>query len=573
MKKGIYKCFILSFVALLAFSLIACTEEGKELNTTDNITSEKTEETMPFEYTMIRGNGASYEENDCFYDVFTTMKKLTGTEPEFSYDVDDNGAFLVDSSALILIGFTSYNETAQALSQIGYDEYIIIAIGEKIVVTAWDKGTLKTATNVFRQMLNDSYDGEHFIFNKDLYIKGKNDKLSIIAAAPVFDGGTRSSLSIEDCSDNTWIAITEDATTEEFQSYQTKITDSGYALYTQNTINGNIFYTYTKDEYSIHTYFVEYSGEVRVIAAKDMRLPATQAAAYENNTNSSVIQFGLEIFHAKDSSTPQGGMGYMFQLADGSFLIIDGGDGYTEDAQQIMLQLSKMAPDPQNIKIAAWIFTHGHNDHVGAFRQFAKDYSKNVNVTIESFIFNLTVSEKQTATIGTAVMDRTASYVAQYYPSVPVYKCHTGQKYYIRNAVVEILYTLEDYMPESVGSFGNLPCVVFSVSIEGQKFTFLADTMRVNCDEMCARYGDYLKSDFVQVSHHGLNDDRPEAQNGTEEIYALINPSYALWPSGDDRYEKYKTAPENAFLLNQLNLQKVFVAGSKTTTITLPYLG
>ncbi len=582
MKKRIFKCAILTLLLLLAITLVACVggDANKDTTETTDTTDTSIDETtvyngvdIPKSYTMIRGREASFEQNDCFYDVYSTMKSLLGAEPVHSYDIGDNGEFLVETSALILIGSTSYDETAQALSLIDYDEYFIGVIGEKIVITAWDSGNLKTATNKFRQILQEAHNGGLFTFSKDLHIIEKNASLNIIAQAPVFEGGKKASVSIEDCSNNTWIAITKGATKDEFQSYQNKIKSAGYTLYTENEINDNLFYTYTKGDYSIHTYFIDYSGEVRVIASKGATLPATEASAYSNMYNSSITQFGLEIPHSKETVIPQGGMGYMFQLADGSFVIIDGGDGYKEDSDQILVQLMKMAPDPTDIRIAAWILTHGHNDHVGAFRQFAKDYSGVSRIKIESFILNFTVSENQTSTIGTAVMDRTTDYIKQYYPSVKVYKCHTGQKYFIRNAVVEILYTLEDYMPKLTGAFGNLHSVVFSVTVEGQKFVFLADTMRVNCDEMSDRYGTYLKSDFVQVSHHGLNDDRPEAQNGTEEIYGLINPAYALWPSGNKRFNQYKTAPENAYLLTQLSVKKVFVAGTTNTTLILPYNG
>ena len=42
-------------------------------------------------------------------------------------------------------------------------------------------------------------------------------------------------------------------------------------------------------------------------------------------------------------------------------------------------------------------------------------------------------------------------------------------------------------------------------------------------------YGDYLKSDVLQVTHHGLI-------GGDKELYELINPEICFWPINEERF-------------------------------------
>ena len=96
---------------------------------------------------------------------------------------------------------------------------------------------------------------------------------------------------------------------------------------------------------------------------------------------------------------------------------------------------------------------------------------------------------------------------------------------------------------------------------------------------MCARYGACLKSDMMTVPHHGWNENRYRARNGTIQLYTLVDPAVVFWPDGAKAQAK-KVAWDgkpggnweaNSYLINRLHVKQCIVAGSTTRTFALPY--
>ena len=217
-------------------------------------------------------------------------------------------------------------------------------------------------------------------------------------------------------------------------------------------------------------------------------------------------------------------MCYVVRLADGSFVIVDGGFAMKGYEERIYNVLRKQAPDPENIVIAAWIITHAHDDHVDVFGNFFKAYAD--KVTVERFITNMP-SDEQVANIWEPewnYSDKTRALIATYFPDALVTKAHPGQEFYIRNAKIDILYTLDVY-DKDLKDFNN-SSVVFTLEAEGRKMIFLGDYDDKG-DTIPKLYSAAtLKSDIVQVAHHGL----PE--NSSNAMCSIIAPKYAFWPIG-----------------------------------------
>jgi hypothetical protein len=53
--------------------------------------------------------------------------------------------------------------------------------------------------------------------------------------------------------------------------------------------------------------------------------------------------------------------------------------------------------------------------------------------------------------------------------------------------------------------------------------------MHEACRRIAHTYGDYLKSDILQVTHHGLI-------GGDKELYELINPEICFWATSEERF-------------------------------------
>ena len=107
-----------------------------------------------------------------------------------------------------------------------------------------------------------------------------------------------------------------------------------------------------------------------------------------------------------------------------------------------------------------------------------------------------------------------------------IYQARTGQKYYFGNAEVEILWTYEDIQTFNVyHDRSNPTCIGFTVNIAGQRIMFTGDTRTEEFTVAYKRYGDYLKSEMVQLSHHGQGDG-----GSPVEFYQYVDAKYVFQP-------------------------------------------
>ena len=169
------------------------------------------------------------------------------------------------------------------------------------------------------------------------------------------------------------------------------------------------------------------------------------------------------------------GMSYIYRLSDGRYVIYDGGlfDKAHNHPARLYKILKDYCVDPNGkITIAAWVFTHPHTDHMGAFVDFVKLYWQNpkYNVTIERVICNLCNVDTQTAPAPegyerSVTVEKVEGYnrVLQTLRAggVQIYKAHAGQMYYLGNLTVEVLFTFDILTPDMLAP-NNLP-VSFNV--------------------------------------------------------------------------------------------------------------
>ena len=94
----------------------------------------------------------------------------------------------------------------------------------------------------------------------------------------------------------------------------------------------------------------------------------------------------------------------------------------------------------------------------------------------------------------------------------------------------------------------------------------LGDASNRSCGYMVHSYGDFLKSDIVQVAHHGYT-------GGTIPLYEAIDADVLLWPCGvasiDGSYERLMERDYNAKAVELA--EEVYIAGKFIHTLPLPY--
>ena len=338
----------------------------------------------------------------------------------------------------------------------------------------------------------------------------------------------------------------------------------------------------------LYTYWVEHSKEVRTIAANTTLLPITSVAISE--TKYTPLFHQLEALEINSSGYNDGGMGYIVRLSDGRFIIVDGGHYTEDDATAIVNFLKENAPDSSNIVVATWLITHAHGDHAGAFTYLFEKLDTS-NITLESMMFNACDTAEQ-MTYCTSYTENIMNVLNTHCKNVPVYKPLTGQVYTFADTSIEILYTMSDFLPntieyESDGKGGdyNIQTVVSIIDIDNtadknDRFFIMGDTTLTACQEMTRRYGTYMQCDYVQVAHHGLNEitglENNRRHGPDQATYKSIlkfdannNPlTIALWPTSKERYTDRTEITDiavNKWLIK--NVKANWIAGEATHTI------
>lgn len=383
-------------------------------------------------------------------------------------------------------------------------------------------------------------------------------------------------VSFHDCSAGHFMAYVPSCTIGDLEDYVALLLENGYEITAENIITDNKFVSLrnTQSGIRVHTYFVGSAGEIRVVAGERF-IPQPEKKDYDKVCPTVICQVNA----AHNIPGLDEGMTYIIRLEDGSFVVIDGGYRRGVCGKDIYDNLKSLAPDPENIRISAWIFTHAHGDHVGGFVEFAEMYGDDTCVTVERFIYNFPTDPVFCQNLGADMAARVNEYTAHYYPDAPIYTAQTGEVYELANTRIEILFTPQDYMPRTIENEpdgiaagvkkgdGNTLSLVFKMSFGEKSFLVMGDTTTVCCDEMCRRYGTYMKSDYVQASHHGLSKPTPRAHNATKEIYDTISPEYAFMPCSASRYLVRREYEVNEHLAAMV--KQVYVAGEGTVCIEI----
>jgi len=333
--------------------------------------------------------------------------------------------------------------------------------------------------------------------------------------------------------DNT-LHVFGNSTKAAYVSYLKALEKAGWEQYSNSIKENNLFATYTKGGKSVYAYYIANKETTYIVASKTAYLE-NKAEEYEEVCEPLFTEL-------KNISSSQC---EIVRLSDGRFIIIDSGMLETDHYQAKNIYKTLKEQNVLNkITIAAWIVTHAHTDHMDACADFLKVYG-NAQVEVEEIIFNFpNKADREEADptnqpTTTPVFFDALAIAQKKWPNMKIITCHTGQEYQIADATIEILHTPEDYFPTKIKDVKdglNDSSVVFRVKIAGQTIMILGDAGTGASNGVITMWGDYLKSDFVQMAHHGMN-------GGIVPVYERIDPTVvtipatrALWTTSDANY-------------------------------------
>ena len=503
------------------------------------------------EFRLIYAAGSTAETLDIAAALQKEIQRLTGAKVELCEDL----AYSVSAeSREILLGSCDRAEDDVAFAALrSIDDYRVQLQGSKLVIAANQDEQLLQAVQELCLVLGDYTKDKKLVLPADFVISGDTEGgLSV----PVLTGGTlRAGV---DGGNGTQLLIYK-ADSQACDAYLAVLEAAGYGLHAQNEIDGNRYFTCVGNGATVTVMDTPAMGTVRVsVDPVEYRIP-TAAETVNAVVQPSVTLLGLEGYETSGSPT-QTGLSLLYQLSDGSFIVVDGGHNKVAASGQIYRTMRKLAPDPNKITVAAWIITHSHNDHAGAFISFRRNYAS--SVTVEKVLVNFPgEGQYVSSSTGTSYRDNVLAEAARL-PGAEIIKVHPGQILHLRDAEIEILYTLDLYEPQTLTDF-NDSSIVCTVTLGGQRMLVTGDCGVMTSGILCRLYDEALRCDIVQMSHHGY-------AGATEELYREVDPLYVLWPSGSTTYERYQTAGNNVWLINESRMKQLWLAEDKVQTLLLP---
>lgn len=511
------------------------------------------------EYSIIICEGASAAVADASRGVMTAIQNATGVKLMWTDDYVDGDI----PPKEILVGCTNRAESAQVLSTLNYGEYAIRVVNDKIVIAAWSEGALKSACDEFVRLINENAGkGQLSIArNYDVCAVGYEP----LSALPPY-GAIDEKIQFVDLGDDCVMVYAKDTDEAEFRSYFTALENAGYTQFATRQLGGNLHAVYVSEDKIVHASYMAADKDTRISIEDSYDMTLFTAQEYEKVCEPSVTLVGQEGYMNDTEGVPnQTGLCLIFRLEDGRFIVVDGGRYVPAAGPLIRKTLRNLAVDKDNITVAAWFLTHAHDDHTGGFVHFTDDLNLHKQIKVESIIHHM-VNPEQYATVNDpAQSDRVRDVLASEFADATVIKAHTGQVFYIGGMEIEMLFTYEDLEPSPL-EYMNTTSLVFRVTCQDNTVMVLGDVSNRSCTYLVRSYRDYLKSDIVQISHHGYT-------GGTIPLYEAIDADVALWPTGvmsvDGSYERLMDRDYNARAVELA--KEVYIAGKIVHTLPLPY--
>lgn len=218
--------------------------------------------------------------------------------------------------------------------------------------------------------------------------------------------------------------------------------------------------------------------------------------------------------HMLKSVTDTISMSFILESKDGVF-VMDGGD-YTE--KEYMLSYLRMLGS----RVRAWFLTHPHDDHVGCLISLLEE---NDDITVDEVYYNFPTEEfavsyepNQGSMTTSDLYNRLRVVTAN--NNIKATTVKDMGEYKFGSLTVRALRTPNESITEDAV---NNSSVVFRFEINGKSILFLGDLSIAGGRELLERVPrELIKSDYVQMSHHG--------QKGVEKcVYEVIAPKYAMW--------------------------------------------
>ena len=252
-------------------------------------------------------------------------------------------------------------------------------------------------------------------------------------------------------------------------------------------------------------------------------------------------------------------MGYIIKTSEGKVIVVDGGT--REDAPNLEKHINELGN-----KVDVWFITHPHSDHAGAIIEIIEETDIQINKIYYTMNdiqwYQQYASERanEAEDFKNAIQNERIKDIAE--------EVSLNQIINIDFIECEILGIKN---PEITEDAFNNSSMVIKMNLPETSILFLGDTGAESGDKLLETQASKLKSDIVQVAHHG--------QNGAKEsLYQAIQPSICLWPTpewiwNNDNGEGENTGPWSTFetrsWMEKLGVKQNIIEKDGDITITV----
>ena len=502
---------------------------------------------------VIMPNLATTAERAVYSKLRTSLGNKTKIKVDSSTDYLKEGESHDKNEYVILVGETAYKESAWIYEKTESNTYGIQILNDtRMVLYFSTEAEGAKLVNELVSAIESDDDGYYWI--KGGYTFEKNSKLKL-ESTPSYSTSTTK----VDCGGDTTMLYAKNTNLSTYEEYCKTLKSSGFTEYSKrDDVNGNYYRIYTKNMTAINVYFTKNTSSVRIITGPIDDIPSKEVDKTPE-TNKKVTLTMLA--QGEDTDC---GLGLIIHLPNGKFIVYDGGFSLYD---QLYKKLTEISPKGSKITIAAWFVSHPHYDHQDAVTYFIKKHAHAVDV--ENIFYNYATSEvyagttkEENASGLESVTDGLDSSVeAAFSRTTKIIKPHTGQVYSFGSASAEILYTVEDVMPSKL-DYVNSSSLVVRFNVAGQTILALADATHTVSTILQNSYGSYLKSDIVQLAHHGT-------YPGHASLYTKINAPTLLWPTNTANAKKQYS--NDAVREALAKAKDVYLSKDTDVVLSLPY--
>lgn len=220
-------------------------------------------------------------------------------------------------------------------------------------------------------------------------------------------------------------------------------------------------------------------------------------------------------------------MGCMiFKSRAGKIVVIDG--GHASETDRFMRILRKIS-GKEVPHVSAWLFSHLHSDHYGVYQTLCSDEKYRGALTVDGFYCDLVTEEFYT----TLSPERWAGYAevrktllnSENTVGAKVHTVKAGDVITVDELEFKVIHVPQQEYFTKMNT--NDSSVVYKFTYDGkQTMMLLGDAEYVCSNDLTNNCAELLKSDVVQVGHHGCG-------NVSGECYKLIGADAYIWQVGE----------------------------------------